>query len=250
MSGFTPALSKLNSNIACIELKRPESANRLELEDLNIIKYYVQKCEMDQQTKVVIFSSQGKYFSSGLDFHALKKLELSRKINSETLLEEMVNVVANTKLITMASIQGPVFGGATDLILACDLRIGSHDCFIKMPAAKIGLPLYSSLIERYVSNLGLAQAKRLILTGVEVQADELLTIGFLTELVSTENLKTSTYQLAHTIAEFPFEPLSAMKKYLNSISSFNQNDRAKSKEELVSAFDIRGISRRIFVDEN
>jgi enoyl-CoA hydratase len=250
MSGFTPALSKLDPKIACIELKRPDSANRLELEDLKIIKKHIQKCEMDQETQVLIFSSQGKYFSAGLDFNVLTNLELNKNINSENLLEEMVNLVANTKLITIASMQGPVFGGATDLALACDLRIGSQNCFIQMPAAKFGLPLYPSLIERYVSNLGLTQAKRLILTGVAVQADELLTIGFLTELVSTENLKTRTLQLAHTIAKFPFEPLSAVKRYLNSISSFNQNDRAKSKEELVNTFDIKGISRRIHVDGN
>jgi len=244
MSGFTPALSKLDQKIACIELKRPDSANRLELEDLKIIKKHIQICEMDQETQVLIFASQGKYFSAGLDFNALQNLELNKNINSENLLEEMVNLVANTKLITIASMQGPVFGGATDLALACDLRIGSQDCFIQMPAAKLGLPLYPSLIERYVSNLGLTQAKRLILTGVAVQADELIAIGFLTELVLTHNIKARTFQLAQRVAEFPFEPLSAMKQYINATATFCQNDRSHSKEKLIKSFDIKDISKR------
>lgn len=244
MSGLTPTLSKIDTHIASIELKRPDSANRLELEDIIIIKSHVQKCEIDQQTKVLIFSSEGKYFSAGLDFNSIKKLEIGRDVNSEGLLEDMVNLIANTKLITIASIQGPVFGGATDLALACDLRIGSQECFIQMPAAKFGLPLYSSLIERYVSNLGLTQAKRLILTGVAVQADELIEIGFLTELVSTQNLKIRTLQLAQMVAGFPFDPLSAMKRYINSITSFSEEHRGKTKQELINSFNIENISKR------
>jgi enoyl-CoA hydratase/carnithine racemase len=244
MSGNTPQLTKLSADIACILLRRPDSANRIELEDLNTIKAHVRECEVDNQTKVLIFSSTGKYFSAGLDLNALKTLQFNTSSHSQSSLEEVMNLVANTKLITIASIQGPVFGGATDLALACDLRIGTHDCFIQMPAAKFGLALYPSLIDRYISNLGLTQAKRIILTGLAVQADELISIGFLTELVLTENLEVKTFELAKEVAEYPFKPLSAMKKYMNYVASFDQDNNDYSKKDLINSFDINLISER------
>jgi enoyl-CoA hydratase/carnithine racemase len=113
-----------------------------------------------------------------------------------------------------------------------------------MPAAKFGLALYPSLIDRYISNLGLTQAKRIILTGLAVQADELISIGFLMELVLTENLEVKTFELAKKVAEYPFKPLSAMKKYMNYVASFDQDINDYSKKDLINSFDINLISER------
>jgi len=245
MSGDIPSLKKITDHVASIELRRPESANRLEIEDLNEIESHVRICESDPKVKVIILSSQGKYFSAGLDFKELKNISIRKTNIDESHLERTANIVANTKLITIASIQGPIFGGATDLVLACDLRIGSFESSAQMPAAKIGLPLYSSAIERYVFNLGLAQAKRLLLTGVSVSAEELLKIGFLSELVSGNNLQDRAFQLAEMVSEFPFEPLSAMKKYINSIEIFDMDERSRSKQGLSDSFDGEKIYERI-----
>ena len=37
---------------------------------------------------------------------------------------------------TVARLNGGVFGGATDLALACDFRIGVHGMELRMPAAR------------------------------------------------------------------------------------------------------------------
>ena len=247
MSGQIPLLKKISAHVMCIELRRPDSANRLELEDLIEIQSLVGRCESDIEIRVLIFTSQGKYFSAGLDFGVLKNLNNKQTIGagSGSELERTANLIAKTKLITIASIQGPIFGGATDIALACDLRIGNHDTFLQMPAAKIGLPLYASAIERYVSNFGLSQAKRLILTCVSVPAEELLQIGFLTELVAKDDLEEKTFQVAQMVSEFPFQPVSAMKKYLNSTASIDKSDWERSKQELLNSFDGVKISERI-----
>ncbi len=63
-----------------------------------------------------------------------------------------------------------------------------------MPAARFGLHFYPGGLRRAVAALGLAQAKRIYLTGVTLRAEEMLRIGFLTELVARG-------QLAKTLAE-------------------------------------------------
>ena len=47
MSGQIPLLKIISVHIMCIELRRPDSANRLELEDLSEIQSLVRRCESD-----------------------------------------------------------------------------------------------------------------------------------------------------------------------------------------------------------
>ena len=80
-------------------------------------------------------------------------------------------------------LDGGVYGGATDLALCCDWRIGVSGTRMFMPAARFGLHYYPGGLRRYVRALGAAQAKRIFLTGQTLRAQEMLRIGFLTELV-------------------------------------------------------------------
>ena len=76
-----------------------------------------------------------------------------------------------------------IYGGATDLALCCDLRIGVSTSRMFMPAARFGLHYYADGLRRYVSRLGPTAARKLMLTGCTIEADEMLRIGFLTDLV-------------------------------------------------------------------
>ena len=57
-----------------------------------------------------------------------------------------------------------------------------------MPAVRLGLHYYGRGLERYVSRIGLDNAKRLFLTAEKIGPDEMNTIGILTHLVEPEAL--------------------------------------------------------------
>jgi len=69
-----------------------------------------------------------------------------------------------------------------------------------MPAARLGLHFYASGLQRYVSRLGLAAAKRLFLLAQTVAADELLRIGYLDTLVPAERLDAEVDAIAAALA--------------------------------------------------
>ena len=64
----------------------------------------------------------------------------------------------------------------------------STACEMFMPAARLGLHYYKSGIRRYVSRLGVDNAKKLFLTAQKIDAAEMLRIGYLTAMVSAEAL--------------------------------------------------------------
>src|SRR3546814_6410189 len=86
------------------------------------------------------------------------------------------------------------------MVLACDFRIGVEGMRMFMPAARLGLHYYESGLRRYATRLGLSTAKRLFLAAQPVEAEEMLRIGFVDELVPAGELATRVDAPAELLA--------------------------------------------------
>ena len=116
---------------------------------------------------------------------------------------------------------GGVYGGGTDLGLACDFRIGVAGARMMMPAGQIGLHYYAGGIRRYVTRMGPGAAKRLFLLGETVDATEMLRIGYLDEIVpDLDALKARVDTIADLIAGAPSaEVIQGMKRAINRVAA-------------------------------
>ena len=207
---MTPEL-QVDGRIATITLRRPEQANRLGADDLAVIVDHIATVNAASEVLVLQFAATGKYFCSGYD---IRSIGASRVV----AFDEMVNAIEDARPVTIARLQGGVYGGATDLALACDFRLGTPAVDMFMPAARLGLHFYQRGLERYVSRLGLDTAKRLFLTAERIGAQEMKDCGFLTQLVAADELDAAADRLAATLASMAPIPLLGMKKNLNRIA--------------------------------
>src|SRR5205085_5774319 len=132
-----------------------------------------------------ILTGTGKSFSSGFHIGALadRLAGKGRAEEDRDGFERMVDRLEALRVPTIAALNGSVYGGATDLALACDFRIGVEGMRLAMPAARLGIVYYASGIERYVSRLGIAAAKKMFMTAQPIETAELLRIGYLDEAV-------------------------------------------------------------------
>jgi len=121
---------------------------------------------------------------------------------------------------TVAALNGGVYGGGTDLGLACDIRIGVAQSRMMMPAGQIGLHYYASGIRRYVTRMGPGAAKRLFLLGETLQAEEMLRIGYLDEVVpDLDALRARVDVIARLLADAPSaEVIQGMKRAINRVA--------------------------------
>jgi enoyl-CoA hydratase/carnithine racemase len=206
---MTPELS-IHKHLATITLRRPRQANRLQPQDLAVIAEHIAQVNAQAEVLVLRFESTGKYFCSGFD---INQMDAAHTV----AFDELVNAVEDARPVTMAAIQGGVYGGATDLALACDFRIGTPHVDMFMPAARLGLHFYQRGLERYVSRLGLDTAMRLFLTAEKISADEMKACGFLTHLVDADALGAAADNLSNTLAGMAPLALLGMKKHLNAI---------------------------------
>lgn len=204
----TPELT-IDGKVATITLRRPEVANRLAPDDLNELRAHIAAVN-SSEVLVLRIRGTGKHFCSGFD---IGKIDPARDGGSG--FEEMVNAIEDCRPITIAAINGGVYGGATDLALACDFRVGVEGAEMFMPAARLGLHFYRRGLERFHSRLGLDTAKRLFLTAETLSAVEMLRCGYLTDLTALDEFDAKLDKLTATLAAMAPLAITGMKRHLN-----------------------------------
>lgn len=209
----TPTLH-VEGAIATLQLNKAEHANRLSPADLKAIEQHIATVNDSEGVLVLRLIASGKYFCSGYDISSLA----SDEAPSSLYFGEVVDAVEQCRAITIAVIQGGVYGGGTDLCLACDFRLGTDRVNMFMPAVKFGLHFYPGGMRRYISRLGLNNAKYLFLTAEKVDAARMLDMGFLTELVPAQRLHLRTDELSSHLAAMAPQALLGIKKHLNLIA--------------------------------
>lgn len=201
----------IDGAIASITLRRPEQANRIEPDDLAVLADHIAAVNADERVLVLQLQAEGKYFCSGYD---ITRIGNARTVN----FDAMANALEDARPVTLAVMQGSVYGGATDMVLGCDFRLGATGIDMFMPAARLGLHYYQSGLERYVTRLGLDNAKRLFLTAQRSDAEAMKAIGYLTHLVASEALEAEVTSLSNACASMAPIPLVGMKRHLNRIA--------------------------------
>jgi enoyl-CoA hydratase len=210
------------SGRATLTLQRPQQLNRLHREDLQalqqLLAHVTELATANAGVRVLVLQSSGRVFCAGFNLEEIGESAQSAAADPQ-LFEHAVNALAALPLPTVARLQGGVYGGACDLALACDFRIGVPDTVLRMPAAHIGLHYYPGGLRRFVAKLGLAQAKRLFLLAPTVPAEELLRIGYLDRLVPADTLDAEVDALAAALAAAAPLAVQGMKLSLDEIAA-------------------------------
>ena len=210
----TPPVLTIESARATVRLNRPRAMNRIEPDDLTALMQIFDALDTNPTIRVVVLTGTGRAFSAGFDLRAVG----GQAIVSGPSFSDVADRLETLRVPTICRLNGGVYGGSTDLALACDFRIGVDTCELVMPAARLGLHYYRSGLVRYVSRLGLSNAKMLFLTAQKVSASELLRIGYLDEAVPEADLDTRVDALATMLAANAPNAVAAMKRSLNEIS--------------------------------
>jgi enoyl-CoA hydratase/carnithine racemase len=215
----TPLLD-INGARATIRLNRPKHLNRLQPDDLDALLKLFDRIEADAAIRVLVLTGTGRAFSAGFDLGSVAERATSAREEQSagSAFEVIVNRLEDLSVPTICRLNGGVYGGSTDLALACDFRIGVDTSEMFMPAARLGLHYYRSGIMRYVSRLGVDNAKKLFLTAQKITAPEMLRIGYLTAMVPPEALDEEVDRLATILAANAPLAMRGMKRAINEFA--------------------------------
>jgi len=211
-----PELS-IQGRIAVLTLRRPEVANRLELSDLAAMQQHLARVNAMDEVMVLRLRGEGRHFCSGFNIGQVGGEGVGATAGAR--FEALAELLSNARPATIAEVHGGVYGGATDLALACDFRLGTTASEMQVPAARLGLLFYRGGMQRYVSRLGLQTARRVLLLAEKLDGEQMLACGFLDRLlVSEAALRAEADAMSATLAAMAPLALLGMKKHLNGIA--------------------------------
>ena len=230
----TPVLT-IDGARATIRLNRPKHLNRLQPEDLEALLKLFDRIEADSTLRLVVLTGTGRAFSAGYDLGSIsERAGNTQEQTAGSAFEVVVNRLEDLALPTICRLNGGVYGGSTDLALACDFRIGVDTAEMFMPAARLGLHYYKSGIARYVARLGADNAKRLFLTAQKIDAPEMLRIGYLTAMVPLEALDEEVDRLASVLAGNAPMAMRGMKRTINEFARGKLDEAAADRRAIES----------------
>lgn len=207
------------SGRALVRFNRPAQHNRLEPADLAALVEIFDRVDADPSVRALVITGTGKSFSSGFHIGALAERKEKPSSDDPDAFAKMVDKLETLRVPTIAALNGGVYGGSTDVALACDFRIGVPTVRMFMPAARLGIVYYPSGLRRYVTRLGLGAAKKMFLTAEPIEAEELLRVGYLDEIVPPDQLMPRVEALAASITANAPLAVWATKRALNQIAA-------------------------------
>lgn len=219
MSDPHPGLPLLHLHDGCatLTLNRPAHHNRLHVEDLQALLQHFDQLARRSDVQVLVLTGSGPSFCSGFHIGSIDEGPASTNAGPR-LFEQTVDALEALAVPTVCRLNGGVYGGATDLALACDFRVGVDSMTLRMPAVRLGLHYYPSGLQRYVSRLGLGAAKRLFMLAETVPAQTLLRIGYLDALCPADQLDAEVQHLVDALRAGAPLALRGMKASLNELA--------------------------------
>lgn len=214
---------QIDAGVATITLNRPAQRNRLENGDLKTLLSHFEAVNRDPAVRVLVLTANTEgqpkpVFCAGYDIGGFDEPG-----HGSSFFEEIPDALAALRPVTICALNGSVYGGATDVVLACDLRVGLQGIEWRMPATALGLHYYPSGLQRYVSRLGLAGAKRAFLTARPFSASQLEAMGLFEALVTAEEWAATLLALVQDILALAPLAVQETKKSLREIETGQAN---------------------------
>jgi len=208
--GDTVLIEKRNG-IAFLTLHRPDRANTVNNELRADLQARAEEAVEDDQVRAVIITGAGRHFCGGADLRAMSRTAI-RALHKPSTPGIQLDWVAKP---IIAAINGAAMGGGCEIALTCDFRLISAEAKIGLPEIRFGALPGAGGTARAPRVVGLAQAKRLIMLGEPIDAQEALRIGLVHEVVAAENLMKRAIELANVLASRAPYAVRAAKQLLN-----------------------------------
>jgi enoyl-CoA hydratase len=222
----------ITDRIAHIRLNRPEKRNSMIPAFWDELPQILEAIDDDASARVIVISSTGPHFSSGLDTSAFgssipdgdpakrsdkaKRLHGARLYDTIKLMQRSFNCLDDCRMPVLAAIQGGAIGGAVDLLTACDLRYMSRDAFFSIFEINIGMTADVGTFPRLCSLLPEALVKELAYTGRRLTSDEAFRYGLVNGIFDDQQaMLEGVMETAATIASKAPLAIAGSKRIIN-----------------------------------
>ncbi|HVL88959.1 MAG TPA: enoyl-CoA hydratase-related protein [Actinomycetota bacterium] len=213
-------LYDIANGVATITMNRPDALNSVDGTLGSELLKALQDAAGDAQVRCVVLTGAGKGFCAGADlgqFQEAFDAGVAPPMN-EVLRERyhpLITSITEMAKPVVGGLNGVAAGMGTSLAMACDFRIASDKARFTQAFLKIAVVPDSGATHLLPQLVGVAKAKELAMLNPVLNADEMLRIGLVTEVVPHEQYPARLAEFAAALAKGPTLALGLTKKAIN-----------------------------------
>ena len=180
----------IDDNVAHIRLIRPEKRNSITTEFWEELPKIVADIDNNSKARVIVISSTGPHFCSGLDISSFGSADEKKPSGQEEKtqrnaafyhnvlhLQNSFSCLETARIPVIACIQGGAIGGGVDLAVACDMRYATEDAFLTIQETNIGMTADVGTFPRLVKLIPEGFVREMAYTGRRVSSNEANRVG-------------------------------------------------------------------------
>ena len=169
------------------------------------------------QAVVLRSAANDQVWSAGHDVDELPKAGIDPLPYGDPL-ERLLRAVKTYPAPVIAMIHGSVWGGACELVMACDIVLADETSTFAITPAKFGVPYNAAGFLNFISRLPLTIVKEMFFTAEPVPAARAERVGIVNMIVPSEELEARTYAMARTITKRSPAAIAAYKEAIRVLS--------------------------------
>ncbi len=203
---------KVEGAVTHVTLNRPEAVNAMNLPWAKDFLTVTEALAQNKQVRVVVISGAGRGFCSGIDLKTLSQggfpmdwfRDYERSLRNLELMDKIV----------ISAMHGYCIGGGMQVALASDIRIATENTKFALTAVKECLipGMGTFRLARYI---GLGRAKRIILSGEFISAQEAYAMGLVDYLVSEADFDRRVKEITQVYLQAASEGQRQSKRLLD-----------------------------------
>lgn len=184
-----------------LTIERPQVMNCLSFPTLKRLRTLCEELRADDSVRCVLITGAGeKAFCAGADLKERKSMPKERVPDFVRNIRRTMDDFESLPQPTIGVVNGFAFGGGSELLLACDLRVAAPHAQIGLTEVTLAIIPGAGGTQRLPRLVGKSRAKDLILTGRRLGVEEAERMGLLNRVAEPGQLEACATELAEQIA--------------------------------------------------
>jgi enoyl-CoA hydratase len=196
-----PVVPERRGAVQVLTLDRQEALNAFSPEQIADLRAALADAGADPSVRAVVLTGAGRAFCAGADISRMAGMGVDDAREFAAQGHGMCNDIEALPVPVIAAVNGFALGGGCEVALACDIRLASDAAKMSQPEVALGIPPGWGGTQRLPRICGEGFAKRMILTGAMIGADEALAAGLVSAVHPADALLEAAVAMGEEIAQ-------------------------------------------------
>ena len=186
----------VSEDVAVVTLRRPDKLNALTAAMRRELAGILRRFGDGSSVRGIVVTGTGRAFSAGMDLAEAAELPPGGLAAEVESFHDITRAALQTQVPVVAALNGIAVGGACEMTLCFDARIGTPAAEYFLPENAIGLTI-SNASSVLLPRLAGPRALHLVLESARIGAPDALAVGLLDQIVDPAGLVEAAVGLVH-----------------------------------------------------